>query len=201
MSGAVNRLVLASTSPARRRLLASAGVPFEAIAPGVDETAAKAAMRAEGMSPRDQADALAELKARAGWRRGGGLTLGCDQILEVEGEAVDKADTLDQVAAQLRALRGRSHRLHSAAVLVDDGEPVWRQLTTVTLRMRPFSEDFLARYLTAAGEALTGSVGGYHVEGIGAQLFEQIDGDVFAIQGLPLLPVLGALRARGIMPS
>lgn len=194
-------LVLASTSAARRRILEQAGVAHRAIAPGVDEDAAKASLRSEGLSARDQADALAELKARAGWARSRGPTLGCDQILELDGEAFDKAENLPELRAQLMRLRGRKHRLHSALVLVEDGAPTWRERVTSALYVRPFSEAFLDDYLSAEGEVLLGGVGGYRIEGLGIQLFERIDGDTLAIQGLPLVGLLGVLRQRGMIAT
>lgn len=178
-----------------------AGVPHQAIAAGVDEDAAKASLRAEGLSPREQADALAELKARAGWGRTRSTTLGCDQILDLDGEALDKAGSPGELRAQLMRLRGRRHRLHSALVLVEEGAPTWREVTTSTLHVRDFSESFLDDYLAAEGEALLGGVGGYRIEGRGVQLFDRIEGDVFAIQGLPLFGLLHALRQRGLVKA
>ncbi len=197
----MTRLVLASTSPTRRRVLEAAGIAHTAIAPSVDEDAAKAAFRAEGLSPRDLADALAELKARAGWARSQAPTVGCDQVLEFEGEGFDKAESLSALREQLLRLRGKPHKLHAALVLVEDGAPTWRETVTSTLTMRPFSDAFLDRYLEVEGEALLGSVGGYRIEGMGVQLFDRIEGDHFAILGLPLTGLLRALRQRGLAPS
>lgn len=197
----MTELVLASTSAARRRILEQAGVAHRVIAAGVDEDAAKASLRADGLSPRDQADALAELKARAGWARSRAPTLGCDQILDLEGEALDKAASLSELRAQLLRLRGRRHRLHAALVLVEEGVPTWREVTTSTLHVREFSEGFLDDYLAAEGEVLLGGVGGYRIEGRGVQLFDRIEGDVFAIQGLPLFGLLQALRQRGLVAA
>lgn len=194
----MSRLVLASTSATRRRVLEQAGIDHRAIAPGVDEEAAKAAFRAEGLTPRDQADALAELKARAGWARTHEPTLGCDQMLEFDGKGFDKAESLDELHDQLSWLRGRTHRLHAALVLVEGGAPTWREVTTASLTMRDFSDDFLDHYLSLEGEALLGSVGGYRLEGMGVQLFSRIEGDFFGILGLPLLGLLEALRQRGL---
>lgn len=194
-------LVLASTSLTRRRILADAGVPHEAISAGVDEAAAKAGMRAEGLRARAMADALAELKARAGWARRQALVLGCDQTLECDGETFDKAEDMAALRAQLLTLSGRTHKLHSAAVLVENGAATWRHVSTATLTMRRFTEAFLDDYLAAEGEALLSGVGGYRMEGRGVQLFERIDGDHFTILGLPLLPLLEALRLRGVLAA
>jgi septum formation protein len=190
--------VLASTSPTRRRILAQAGVDHAALSPGVDEEAVKASLRAEGASPRDQADALAELKALAGWRRSNAPTLGCDQVLEFDGEGFDKAANLETLRSQLLRLRGQTHRLHAASVLVEDGRPTWREVKTATLTMRAFSDAFLDHYLATEGEALLGSVGGYRIEGLGIQLFDRVEGDHFAVLGLPLMGLLHALRQRGL---
>ncbi len=192
-------LVLASTSATRRGVLERAGVLHIAMAPGVDEEAAKAAFRAEGLTPRDLADALAELKARAGFRRSQAPTLGCDQVLEFEGEGIDKAESVVALRRQLQRLRGKTHRLHAALVLVEDGAPTWREIVTATLTMRPFSDAFLTDYLAAEGEALLGSVGGYRIEGRGIQLFDRVEGDHYAILGLPLTGLLHALRQRGLV--
>jgi len=193
--------VLASTSPTRRRVLEQAGVAHRAIAPGVDEEAVKLSLRADGLTARDQADALAELKARAGWARLRQPALGCDQTLECEGETFDKPENASAVRLQLQQLRGKTHSLHSALVLVENGEPTWREVVTARLTMRSFSDTFLDDYLVAEGESLFGSVGGYRIEGRGVQLFEQVKGDYLVILGLPLMGLLAALRLRGLVGS
>ena len=194
-------LVLASTSPTRQRLLENAGVPFEAIAPGVDEEAVRQAMSANGTSASDMADALAELKAVKVGRRTSRLTLGSDQTLELDGACLAKPETLEVLKTQILSLRGRVHRLHAAAVLVEQGVSVWREVKTATMTMRDFSSAFLDRYLEAVGRDVMGSVGGYHVEGLGLQLFERIEGDHFAVLGLPMVGLLQQLRQRGVIPS
>lgn len=192
-------LVLASTSASRRAMLDAAGVAYEAVSPGVDEEAAKAALgRLDG---RALADALAELKAvKISSRRPGDLVLGCDSTVERDdGLLLDKPG--DALAEQLRALSGRTHRLHSAVVVVENGVPVWRHVARATMTMRPLSEDFIADYVAREGAAVAGCVGGYRIEGAGAQLFDRIDGDHWTIMGLPLLPLLGWLRIRGDLAS
>lgn len=193
-------LVLASASPARRTMLEAAGVPVTVEPARIDEAAVKAAMRAEAAPPRDLADTLAELKAcRVSARRPDVLVLGADQVLVLDGRVLDKPADMEEARAQLLALRDKRHMLLSAAVIALDGEPVWRHIGQARLRMRPFTDAFLERYLAAAGEAVLGSVGAYHLEGIGAQLFAEVQGDHFTVLGLPLLEVLGYLRAREVL--
>lgn len=192
-------VILASTSAARRALLTAAGVPFEAQAPGVDEEAAKASLAAEGLTPRDMADALAELKALRVSARKPGLVIGSDQTLDLDGVTLDKAPTAEKARERLLALRGRSHKLHSAVVVASGGQAIWREVVTAKLTMRPFSDAFLDDYMSRAGDALTGSSGAYYLEGLGAQLFETIEGDYFAILGLPLTGLLDLLRRYGVL--
>ena len=194
-------LVLASTSAARRAMLANAGVPHEAIAPHVDEEALKAALAAEGAAPRAVAEALAEAKAvKISQRMPGALVLGADQVLALaDGTMLDKPADRAGAAAQLRALRGSEHRLISAAVVAENGTAVWRVADVATLLVRAFSDDWLDAYLDAEGDAILGCVGSYRLEAIGAQLFARVRGDHFTILGLPLLAVLDFLRTRGVI--
>ena len=196
-------IVLASQSASRRALLSAAGVPFEALSPGVDEEAAKEALRADGLDARALADALAELKAlRVSRRVPGGLILGCDQTLSLDdGMMIDKA--IDRADAEriLRLLSGRVHHLHSAAVIVLNGEAIWRHVERVRMTVRPLSDAFIAQYLDQEWEQCRWCVGNYRIEGPGVQLFAKVEGSQFAIQGLPLLPLLDFLRVRGVLPS
>lgn len=194
-------LILASMSVTRRQMLQSAGVHFEAVAPRVDEEAAKASFRVQGLGARDLADALAELKAkRVSASRMGDIVLGCDQTLALDdGTMLDKPG--DDVGAQLRALSGRTHSLYSAVVAAENGQPVWRHVDHATLTMRTLSEEFITDYVAREGEAVSGCVGSYRIEAIGAQLFAKIDGNHFTILGLPLLPLLSWLRVRGMLTS
>lgn len=194
-------LTLASTSAIRRHLLTQAGIQFEAVGSGVDEDAVKDAMRAEGASPRNQADKLAELKALKVSQKRPGFVLGCDQILSFEGHSFDKAETLDEAFERLSQLRGKTHSLECAAVIAKDGQPVWRLVTSPKLTMRTFSDDFLRDYLNSYGQEALSSVGCYQFEGPGAQLFERVEGDFFSILGLPLLEVLAFLRLHGEIPT
>jgi len=192
-------LVLASKSAARRAVLEGAGVAFEIAVAGVDEEAIKTAMLAEGASPRDVADALAEVKAVRVSAARADYVVGADQTLEFEGRLYDKVATLADARERLRLMRGKPHKLHSAVVVAKAGRPIWRALESATLTMRDFSDDFLETYLALEGEAALGSVGCYRLEGPGAQLFSRIDGDYFAILGLPLLGLLDLLRRHGVM--
>lgn len=193
-------LLLASASTARAEMLRRAGVPVQIEPARIDEAAVKKALLAENVPPRDQADALAELKAaRISGKHTERLTLGADQILVADDTCLDKPADLAEARAQLAWLRGRRHRLMSAAVIMLNAAPVWRHIGTAELTMRPFTDAFLDDYVAQAGEALLGSVGAYQLEGLGAQLFAKVEGDYFTVLGLPLLELLGFLRARKVL--
>ena len=198
-NAAAETLVLASTSAARKAVLAGAGVRFEAARSGVDEDATKARLLAEGASPKRVAEVLAEQKAVAVSTGRAQLVIGADQTLELDGRLYDKVETLDAARARLRELRGRPHLLHSAVVVALDGAPVWAETVSATLTMRDFSDGFLEDYLAAEGEAALGSVGCYRLESMGVQLFSEIAGDYFAILGLPMMGLLDLLRRRGVL--
>lgn len=194
-------LILASGSAARKAMLEAAGLTFEIDKPRVDEEAAKATLRAEGLKPRDQADALAELKALSVSNRRDGYVIGADQMLAIEGETLDKPADRDEARAHLQRLRGRSHELMTAAVVAKEGTVIWRHIETPRLRMRTFTDAFLDDYIARAGDHVLSSVGAYQLEGLGAQLFERVDGDYFSVLGLPLLPLLAFLREHGKAPA
>ncbi|MGB3723395.1 MAG: Maf family protein [Pacificimonas sp.] len=196
-------LVLASTSSSRRAMLEAAGVPFDAVPPGVDEDELKLSLKAEKASPRAIADALAEAKAlKISHRMPDALVLGADQMLALDdGTTMDKAADMAELRAQLLTLRGRTHRLISAAVIAEAGRPVWRFVDLAKLHVRDFSESWLDRYLADAGETLLWGVGGYRIEEAGVQLFSNVEGDQFTIRGLPLIQVLDYLRTRGVMAA
>lgn len=197
----MSRIILASASEARAQMLRAAGVPVSDVLPSrIDEEEIKLSFRAENRSARDLADALAEIKAR---RISGEhtevLVLGADQVLVHEGTVFDKPRDTEEARSQLKTLRGSSHELLSAAVICENGEPVWRHIGAVRLTMRPFTDAFLETYLEQEGERISQTVGGYRIEEQGAQLFSRISGDYFSILGLPLLEILGFLRARGVL--
>lgn len=194
-------ITLASGSASRRALLAGAGIEAASIKPNVDEEAAKAAMRADGMSVRDQAMRLAELKALKVSARASGLVIGGDQMLSLENEAFDKPVNLNEARAHLRKLSGKTHTLETAIVVCDNGTPVWRHIARPKMTVRPLSDDFIDSYLERAGTSVLSTVGAYQLEGLGSQLFTRIEGDYFSILGLPLLPLLDYLRTRGALQS
>lgn len=196
-----DHIILASKSAARRAVLTGAGVPYEVAVAGVDEDAVKTALLAEGSTPRDIADALAELKAVKISRTREGFVIGSDQTLEFEGRLYDKAETVDAARERLKLMRGKPHRLHSAVVVAQDGAPIWREVVTATLTMRDFSDAFLEAYLLTEGEEMLGSVGCYRLEGPGAQLFSKIEGDYFAILGLPIFGLFDLLRRHGALSA
>jgi septum formation protein len=190
-------VILASKSAARRAVLDGAGVRYQALVAGVDEEAVKAGLLAEGAGPREIADALAELKAIRVSAGRPDFVIGSDQTLDLGGELYDKAETVDAARERLKLLRGKTHKLHSAVVVAREGAPIWREVVTASLTMRDFSDAFLEDYLATEGEQALGSVGCYRLEGPGAQLFSKIEGDYFAILGLPLMGLLDLLRRHG----
>jgi septum formation protein len=195
-------LVLASASASRRRLLQAAGVDFSVSAAAINEEALTADLLAEGVDAAGIAIALAEQKAVTVSRRiPGAVVLGADSVLALGTELVSKSRDLAELKACLRKLSGKTHSLISAAALVRDGALFWRYAGVARLTMRLFTEAFLDAYLAMEGEAVLSSVGGYHYEGRGVQLFEQVTGDSFTIQGLPLLPLLSELRVQGVLEA
>jgi septum formation protein len=194
------RLLLASQSAARRQMLAQAGVAFETVAAALDEEEAKAGLLSAGFEPRDLAEMLAEMKAKSAAAAADDLVIGADQVLELDdGTMLSKPGSRDEALAQLRLLSGGTHYLHSAAVVVEAGERMWGETETVAMDVRPLSDAFLQAYLDAEYEAVRFNVGAYRIEGMGAQLFEEVEGSHFAILGLPLLPLLYYLRERGLL--
>ncbi len=191
-------LILASGSEIRAEMLQNAGIALEIQPARVDEHAIKSALLAERAQPRDVADALAEAKARrVSLKNQDRLVLGADQVLDFQGQILDKPETLNQAHKQLIMLRSKSHNLFSAAVLFENGQPVWRHIGRATLTMRDFSDDFLDKYIQKNGDNLFTTVGGYKIEEQGVQLFSSIKGDYFSILGLPLLEFLAILRQKG----
>ena len=195
------KLLLASGSATRRQMLERAGVSFEVVAATADEEAEKRRLIAAEKSPAEIALSLAELKARSVVEPHG-LVLGSDQVLEQEdGTMLSKPGSRKEAREQLSALAGRRHQLHAAVVLVEQGEVSWRSVETVGMKMRPLSEAYVDAYLGAEFDSVRHNVGCYRIEGLGAQLFEKVEGSHFAVLGLPLLPLLTELRRRGMLAS
>lgn len=193
-------LVLASGSAARRALLEGAGIPLAVRPVPVDERAVERPLAAAGAPPDRIALELARAKAHAASeRQPGACVLGCDQTLSLDARLFHKPAGPAAAAAQLAALAGRTHRLHSAAVLVRDGATLFETVGVAALTMRAFGPAFVARYLDAAGPGVLDSVGGYKLEGLGIHLFARIEGDQPTVMGLPLLPLLDALRDLGML--
>lgn len=196
-------IILASQSAGRLALLRAAGIEVEAHPALVDEASIKASLVATDAKPRNIADTLAEAKARKVSRKfTGTLVLGADQILvTADGAILDKPESPDEARAQLAILSGKAHRLISAVVICENGEPVWRNVDTAQMTMRALSEQFIEDYVATYWEEIRHSVGCYRIEAEGAQLFASVSGSQFTIIGLPLLPVLDYLRVRGLLRS
>ncbi len=186
-------LTLASGSATRRQMLEAAGLEIAVAAARVDEESVKAALLAEGATPRDVADALAEMKAA----KTGGLVLGADQVLEAGGALISKPESPAEAVTQILSLSGQTHRLLSAAVLFRDGAPVWRHVGVARLTMRTLSPAFVEAYVARTWDEIRHSVGGYQIEAEGIRLMARIEGDHFTILGLPLLELLNYLVISG----
>jgi septum formation protein len=193
-------LILASASTARAALLQAAGVAFTIEPATIDEAAIKREYRDAGRDAHSCAMALAEAKGRAvATRNPEALVIGADQILVAGTEWFDKPNDLVEALVQLRRLRGREHTLVTAACVMRGQARLWQAITTPKLTMRRFGDAFLADYIEAEGNAVLGSVGAYRLEGRGVQMFARIEGDHFAILGLPLLELLEFLRGHGLL--
>lgn len=195
-------IILASGSSIRRELLENAGVAVSVMPARIDEDAIRQSLEAEDATPRDVADTLAEFKARKiSDKNPGALVIGCDQVLEFKGQVMTKAPDVATARAQLKKLRGNQHKLMSAAVLYDDGKPVWRHVGETRLRMRPFSDAYLDDYLERNWASVQSAVGCYKLEEEGVRLFSRIEGDYFNVLGLPLLELLDHLTVTGTLTA
>jgi len=196
----MHSIILASTSEIRARLLANAGIEFDAIGADVDERAIEEPLIKANLLPEDIASVLAEAKAlNVSEKFPGATIIGADQILAFEGRRWTKPETMAEARSNLLDFRGKTHELHAAIVGARDGETIWRHVSTARLTMRDFTPEYLGRYLASVGDKVLTSVGAYQLEGEGVQLFERIEGDYFTILGLPLLPLLDFLRREGII--
>ncbi|MEO0619595.1 MAG: Maf family protein [Pseudomonadota bacterium] len=193
-----SRIILASGSASRRMLLANAGLEFEVVPSAFDEDAARGALDTGGVTPGDVAEVLARGKAEeVSGRYPDAVVIGGDQILALDDEIYTKPADMDAARATLLKLRGQTHTLNCGVCIALDGVVTWAHVDTAHMTMRDFSPEWLGRHLAAAGEDVCQSVGAYQLEGAGVQLFEKIEGSYFTILGLPLLPLLGALRGMG----
>lgn len=198
----MSQLILASASQARASLLRAAGIGVAIQPAEVDEDAIKHDLKQQSLKPTDIAMALAKAKSCAVSKiKSGALVIGADQILVYDGHLYDKPSSMDEARLHLATLRGTTHRLISAVSVSENGVELWSATSHADLTMRNFSDAFLTSYLTGFGEKALTSVGAYHLEGLGAQLFSKIEGDYFTILGLPLLELLDFLRSREILTS
>ena len=198
-------LILASQSTARQAMLAQAGIICSAKKADIDERAIEDLLGDE-FTPADRALVLAEAKAQSVSdtldKGSDDLILGCDQILEDhEGKVLHKAKTMKEARFRLLHLSGRRHHLHSALAIVQNGQTIWRHTSTASLTMRILSPEYIGRHLSGVGNAILGSVGCYHYEGKGINLFEKVEGDYHTILGMPLLPLLAELRRHQILDA
>lgn len=191
-------IILASASPFRQAMLRNAGVDFRSVPATLDERAVEAPLVDSGATPEEVALVLAEAKAvNVSERNPGALVLGSDQTLSLDDKVLHKVQNMEEARRRLLALSGKTHHLNTAAVLARDGQVLWRDVAVARMTMRKLDPAFIGRHLARVGEKALSSVGAYQIEGEGIQLFDSIEGDFFAIVGLPLLPVLAALREQG----
>lgn len=192
------QIILASSSPYRRMLLANAGVVFDVVRSEIDERAAEAPLLEAGADPEDIAGVLAEAKATdVAERHPDAFTIGADQTLSLGDRVFHKPADMAEAREHLLALSGRTHHLNSAVVLMRGSEVLWQQVFTAAMTMRKLDPGFIGRHLADVGEKALQSVGAYQYEGPGIQLFEKVEGDYFTIVGLPMIPLLDRLRAYG----
>ena len=194
----VTPIILASQSQIRQDLLSRAGISFTAQPARIDEQMITAALRAEGVAARDIADALAEAKAKkVSSKNPAALVIGCDQVLSFGDHILSKPDTPETALSQLKAMRGKTHSLFSAAVIFVGAEPVWRHVGRVNMVMRTVSDAYLHAYVTRNWDSIRHAVGCYKLEEEGVRLFSRVDGDFFHVLGLPLSELITFLSMRG----
>ena len=197
-----DRLILASGSEIRAQLLRQARLEFEIIPAKVDEHSLRDALIAEEVKPRDIADALAEMKARKiGMKHPDAMVIGSDQVLDFQGRLLSKPKDKAEAIAQLSAMQGNRHSLFSAAVIYENGRPVWRHVGQVRLMMRVLSEPFITDYVDRNWDSIRHAVGAYKLEEEGVRLFSLVDGDHFNVQGLPFIELLNFLAVRGVIET
>ena len=195
-------MILASGSAARRRLMQQAGLAFDVVPSTIDESAVRAALLVEdgAVDSEDLAEILARAKAEdVAANRVGTVVVGGDQVLEIDGEILEKPGDVEAVRDQLLRLRGRTHALYSAVAVTSGDDEMWTHVDVARVTLREFSMKALGGYLAASGEQAVGSVGGYQLEGPGLQLIARVEGDYFTVLGLPMLALLDELRRRGVV--
>ena len=193
-------VILASGSEIRAQMLRQAGVDFDVQVARVDEQMIREALVADGALPRDIADALAESKARkVAQKNYDAFIIGCDQVLEFNGNLLSKPKSPDEAIDQIIAMRGERHTLLSAAVIYNEGKPIWRHVGQVRLRMRDATDAYISGYVERNWDSIQNSVGGYKLEEEGVRLFHSVEGDYFNVLGMPLLPLLAFLTLRGVI--
>jgi len=196
------RLILASNSASRKALMSGAKLDFTCEAADIDERQIEAELTAINATPPEIAVALARAKALEVSRRlPDAHVIGSDQVLSLEGRLLHKPADMTEAAHHIRAMSGTTHHLNCGVAIAHRGETVWSDVSIARMTMRPISEAFLQKYLSMAGDGILGSVGAYHFEGPGIQLFKRIDGDYFTILGLPMLTLLAGLRELDLIDA
>ncbi len=196
----MKKIILASGSGHRAKLLKNAGIVFQQIPSTLDERAIEAPLNKASVLPEDRAEILAKAKALdVSADHQDSYVIGCDQILSLNGEVIHKPKDMEAARRRLLDLSGKTHYLHSAVVLVINGVTIWSHVVPCAMTMRLLSPEYIGRHLAQAGETILSTVGAYQIEGIGAQLFEKIEADIFSIIGLPLLPLLETLRTESVI--
>jgi septum formation protein len=204
IQGSKRDLVLASETGSLRRLLEASGLAFRVVQLNLDEVATHQALlkNMEETDPADVAELLTRTKTeKANARFPGALIIGADQVVSLNGKLLEKPKTIDAARDRLFELRGKTHQLHSAVALAEEGQITWTHVETAHLTMRSFSAQFVGRYLAAAGSQVCESAGAYQLDGVGLQLFDRIQGDYLAILGVPILLLFAHLRESGFMAS
>lgn len=196
------RLILASNSASRKALMAGARLDFTSEAADIDERRIEAELAAKDATPPEIAVALARAKAiEVSRRMPDAHVIGSDQVLSLGGRLLHKPANMAEAGDHIRAMSGTTHHLNCGVAIAHKGEAIWSDVSIARMTMRPISDDFLEKYLAMAGDGILGSVGAYHFEGPGIQLFEKIDGDYFTILGLPMLTLLAGLRQLDLIDA
>ena len=196
------RLILASNSASRKALMAGARLDFTSEAADIDERRIEAELSAKNATPPEIAVALARAKAiEVSRRMPDAHVIGSDQVLSLGGRLLHKPANMAEAGDHIRAMSGTTHHLNCGVAIAHKGEAIWSDVSIARMTMRPISDDFLEKYLALAGDGILGSVGAYHFEGPGIQLFEKIDGDYFTILGLPMLTLLAGLRQLDLIDA